>query len=384
MPSRRTILSMGVVVLVSALCAEIFARIWLWTPPANLDLGTPRRGLSVQAVGDWSPSQDAIWMNIEGHPFYVHINDQGFRNIENLRAGARRILALGDSFTFGLHVSSHDIWTNVTEQILNADGATDVQVLNNGLPGSTIVDHGGYLTEKGKRIKPQTVLFSVFTNDLSDLAKSRTSVGRAREVNMQFAKDASGAWHEIRWYLRHHSGLYVLARELKDWFLVHRGISELEQAGVPRMAPTKPTDPQPVSGTPKKAAPETAASGASKLDFGALKKSYAQHFHAAVDAARSLGSQVRVVMFPDYFEMVRPKGNRVFREFPNFVTELCRRAEIPMLDLTPVFAKHDPHLLYLMSPVHHPTNANVQDQHLSRAGNIVAGKEIAAFLKANK
>ena len=69
---------MGVVVLVSALCAEIFARIWLWTPPANLDLGTPRRGLSVQAVGDWSPSQDAIWMNIEGHPFYVHINDQGF------------------------------------------------------------------------------------------------------------------------------------------------------------------------------------------------------------------------------------------------------------------------------------------------------------------
>ena len=60
--------------------------------------------------------------------------------------------------TFGLYVSSYDIWTNIAEKLLSAKSDNDFQILNNGLPGGTIYDYYQYLTEKGTRLKPEIVM----------------------------------------------------------------------------------------------------------------------------------------------------------------------------------------------------------------------------------
>ena len=42
-------------ILLTFLTCEIIARAFLWMPPLEINVGTPRQGLTVDAIGDWSP-----------------------------------------------------------------------------------------------------------------------------------------------------------------------------------------------------------------------------------------------------------------------------------------------------------------------------------------
>ncbi len=207
---------MGFITLI--LVNELIARVVLWQPPVWTDTGTPRQGLTSEAIGDWVPNQRAVWIDTLEYPFKVDINGDGFRNVEEMRPDSYRILILGDSMTFGLTVGTQDTFTHVAEKLLQNAHGFDLQILNNGLPGSTIVDHLAYLKDKGARLNPNMVLLVMHSNDISDISKRNRAIGFDREFGIQSRE--SVFLHDFRWFLRENSGLYVAVREFKNWLLV--------------------------------------------------------------------------------------------------------------------------------------------------------------------
>jgi len=151
---------------------EMISRWLVWEPQGYTFTGTDRQRFSATAIGDWVPNQDAVWIDRLEYPYYIHINSDGFRNIDNLNPKSKKVLVLGDSQTFGLYISSQDIWTQTAERIINAKYSDSVQLLNTALPGSTITDHLEYIRNKAHLLKPDVVLLTVYQNDIFDLAKS--------------------------------------------------------------------------------------------------------------------------------------------------------------------------------------------------------------------
>jgi len=85
-------------------------------------------------------------------------------------AGTVRILAVGDSFTFGTGVNNSDTWAQHLENKLNAAGGKQYQVMNAGKPG---IGPGVYFTNVKNLAKKYDVDFVVigfFVNDLKDVS----------------------------------------------------------------------------------------------------------------------------------------------------------------------------------------------------------------------
>lgn len=67
------------------------------------------------------------------------INQQGLHDLydydEKKRSDVRRIITLGDSFTFGLYIDTADNWTEQLEQLLNQTTCGKYEVINLGVYG---------------------------------------------------------------------------------------------------------------------------------------------------------------------------------------------------------------------------------------------------------
>jgi hypothetical protein len=104
----------------------------------------------------------------------VRINSKGLRDAERAYAkppGRRRILCLGDSFTFGYGVDQSQAFAAKLENLLIADEAGSVgwEVINAGVPGTGTAHQLAYFQFEGYRYQPDYVLL-VFcgTNDFRD------------------------------------------------------------------------------------------------------------------------------------------------------------------------------------------------------------------------
>ncbi|MGV3720196.1 MAG: SGNH/GDSL hydrolase family protein [Actinomycetota bacterium] len=96
----------------------------------------------------------------------IRINSKGLRDREfpyEKPAGVTRILALGDSFTFGWGVEAEETAAKVIERSL-----TGVEVLNAGCSGWGSVQELGFLKEEGVRYDPDVVLVFYSENDSID------------------------------------------------------------------------------------------------------------------------------------------------------------------------------------------------------------------------
>lgn len=347
---RRGLVLWPLIVVASLVAAEIAGRVLSWQPPPETDTGTPRQGLTAKAAGDWTPSQRAVWIDTLPHPYYTVINDAGFRNVENLDPDAIHLLALGDSFTFGLTVGNHDTWIDVAEKLLRRETGTRLQILNNGIPGTTIVDHLAYLREKGPAVRPDYVLLVIHSNDATDLRREATSMGfsRAFEIGARDSVFLGG----LRWWLRQHSGLYALARRAKEGFMVARYARERVDAGIPLNA-----------------RPGAAARG------GATAEEFARHtalLADAVRACRDIGARPVIVHLP--------APGSPDTEFVAALRGLTTDERIDMIELGPAYAGQDPELLtWSRDPALDPGYEG--DSHLTRMGNLLVGRAFAkAFL----
>ena len=110
-----------------------------------------------------------------GHERIVHIttNSLGLRGPELAPKppGVRRVLALGDSFTFGHAVEAAEAWPAVLEQLLNARGGARWEVVNAGVGGYGTGQELLLYDELESRLQPDLVVvgFAVVNDVLDNL-----------------------------------------------------------------------------------------------------------------------------------------------------------------------------------------------------------------------
>ncbi len=106
----------------------------------------------------------------EGKPasFRLSTNSLGFRGADPPSVkDTYRILALGDSCTFGVGVEDHETWPAVAEQALNQGraGTQRFVVLNAAVPGYAAWQGARLLATDGQTVCPQMVVVSFGNND---------------------------------------------------------------------------------------------------------------------------------------------------------------------------------------------------------------------------
>jgi len=99
----------------------------------------------------------------------IKINSHGFRDREfsSMKPLNKvRILAMGDSFTYGWGVSLEDTWPKNLENLLNLNSRKRFEVLNLGVPGYDIWNIANLLVKKALNLNPDLVIISFIENDV--------------------------------------------------------------------------------------------------------------------------------------------------------------------------------------------------------------------------
>ena len=106
----------------------------------------------------------------------IKINSEGLRDHEYTRERdpqTFRILALGDSFTFGIGVNSEQTYAKVLESMLNRDqpagGPKRFEVVNAGVDAYGTEQEYRNLRELLGRYRPDLVMVGLYSNDVSDV-----------------------------------------------------------------------------------------------------------------------------------------------------------------------------------------------------------------------
>lgn len=148
------------------LLVEVAPRCW-----APQTLGHSRRAKHPD-LGEIPVPARHGFINIPGTFKFEYVNNsQGLRDSREIRDFNRykhRILALGDSFTYGIGVDDNQTWTQKLEQLLNQP---DVAVINAGNEGTGTDYALRFLELNALRYKPDQVIlafhFSDFENNLN-------------------------------------------------------------------------------------------------------------------------------------------------------------------------------------------------------------------------
>jgi hypothetical protein len=125
--------------------------------------------------------------------FTATTNALGFRDHEfaEPRTPACRVIAIGDSFTFGWGVSLDDSWPKALETGLRGAGI-DVDVANLGFPGGSPIDYANIAARAVPTLKPDLVLVGVLQGD--DLSQLRPPRRRPRAGGRtRFARHSTGS-----------------------------------------------------------------------------------------------------------------------------------------------------------------------------------------------
>lgn len=119
---------------------------------------------------------------------HISINSLGMRDKERSQdkpPGTFRILALGDSHTFGFGVRQDETWPSVLEDLLTEnEPSRKFEVMNLGVPGYNTVQEVQVFSAKAEALQPDLVIINYCNNDMDlpnfladppDLLSLRTS-----------------------------------------------------------------------------------------------------------------------------------------------------------------------------------------------------------------
>ncbi len=357
---RRNFFLYSLIVVLTLAGAEFGARVWMWHAPHVADyagdrLGTERYGFNFDGAGDLMPHQDGHWVIWWRRPYHVETNSQGLRSAEEPLPGARRIVAIGDSQTFGPYVASEDTWPAWTQsELRRRPEMPPVQVFNGGVSGYTMADELAWLLDKGVALKPDLVLLGVFENDVLDYR--RVLAGRATRISGTSAEGGPGEWlARLRIGLWQNSALYNVASAIKRTILLQAAGIDLRrgegEAGLVR--------------------PDAGA------DHSRFAAAYERDMREFARVAAAAGIPVAVVSIPSFDIVVAGAS----ADTAPLVARLSAELGLPFLDLAPVFAAvPDPgQALYLLQwdAIRGQLDGN---GHLSRFGHLTAGRAVAAWL----
>jgi hypothetical protein len=124
-----------------------------------------RNPLLVGGGGGGNPALKQIYAGL------YTANSLGLRGPEvepSKSAGTRRLLMLGDSFTFGQGVRDGEVYPRIVESNLRTEAASagNWEVVNAGNAGKDMTYHWRFLEERGWRLQPDLITVQFFANDL--------------------------------------------------------------------------------------------------------------------------------------------------------------------------------------------------------------------------
>lgn len=113
------------------------------------------------------PNTDAMMLTPE-FQIPVHINEWGIRESRTADTtfSARRVLFIGDSFTFGLGVEEESTFVRKVELLLTRVTKTEVLCINGGVPGFNSEQQYHWLMRLWSVVRPNAVCWVFFQDDL--------------------------------------------------------------------------------------------------------------------------------------------------------------------------------------------------------------------------
>jgi lysophospholipase L1-like esterase len=353
MKLRTGVLYLGIIVG-TLIVGEMLARVYAWTPSRD-EYTTDRLGQwryyhSPSGYGDLVPNQDGHWVIWFHRPYHVQTNSAGLRNVAELSDSAFRILAVGDSQTFGAYVANEDTWPAWTENDLNLHfkDAGRVQVLNGGISGYTISDELGYLKDKGVALRPKLVLLAVIENDITDLRKDLSGAPM---------RPKDGALSTLQTSLRaigRSSALVSLAEKVKTGIQFTAARVDIRRGEGDAHAP-----------------------GEVPSDQDALVRRYGELFREMVSLLKGEGINLAVLYIPRAEALDEGRAPMV----EPVVRGLAAETGLPYLDVTPILQRQpDPaERLYLLQK-DAQTGRLTGNGHLSREGHAAVAGAVSQWL----
>lgn len=278
----------------------------------------------------------------------VSTNSLGLRGPEAGPKRGLRVLALGDSFTFGVGAEQEETWPARLEKLLGAE------VLNAGAPGFGVPDAVAWYEAHGRQLDPDVIVLAVFlANDLQDASPGQPKVA---VVDGQLV--VPGETGGLRRWLYYHSHLFRLlkASVLEGGLRTLLGLREPWAVRELRseLALYSPDLPEELRAGAELTERAVARLRGKKV-LAVLVPSLPQ-----VDPERWNAVLAQLKLDPARHDPLRP--NRLFRE-------MFERHGIPVLDLTETFRKAGSRIYY---PI---------DQHLTPEGYELMAKAVALELK---
>lgn len=341
---------------------EFLSRIFLWKSENTKNeqlMGRVISSFSENNFGDWYPNTDSIWLDNKNFPFNVKINSDGFRKSENLDGNLKKILVLGDSFTFGLYTSNQDVWTSLVERKLQKNNYK-YEILNNGIPGSTIKDHKDFLIEKINDYKFDHVLLVIYSNDLQDLQNglNNNNFVRSHMKSYQINDNTYFTKNNIKYLLDKYFASYSVLRKIKNSLFKN----EDNQMFIYEC------------GTETKKIHQN------------TKKEYLNILDNIFKLLNSRNINLSILYIPGVFEI----KNYIDSDFRNNVINKIKSFNISYLDLYPYLKNKNLFEIFLLDPMYENEDLNSylcknesypNDTHMSRYGHIVISEIIFNHLK---
>lgn len=199
MPGRGLWVS-AAILLLGLLSCEAYLR-WKGFDP----LGHVRRGpfqtVFVRAAEDARMRYELIpgahgW----GWRCEVEINAAGFRDRDYPRtkpAGTRRIVALGDSITFGNYLDAGQTWPKRLEELL-ARGPLACEVLNLGVTGYDTLQMVGFLERTGVAFEPDAVVIGFCINDIGTASLELGYIERLQRYGSWIYRPRIAQWVRLK------------------------------------------------------------------------------------------------------------------------------------------------------------------------------------------
>jgi lysophospholipase L1-like esterase len=189
-------------------CLIAEAALQITAPPAD----TPELFRKLGTPVEWTGRPNARGLHT-GVP--VAFNALGLRDVERSAKpapGTVRVLALGDSVTFGMGVAQHQTFPRQAEALLNSGRIGDprVEVLNMGMPGYNTLHQLAQLREVGLALEPEIVVVGFLYNDVEPSSAQRGTAMPERDERSLGARLRSGINASVLW-LKKNSLLFAWA-----------------------------------------------------------------------------------------------------------------------------------------------------------------------------
>jgi lysophospholipase L1-like esterase len=147
-------------------------------------------------------------IKLEGQSNSMGLRDKEYR----IDHGTYRILAIGDSFTYGYQLKEQNSWPRLAEKYLWDCGYKDIEILNGGRPGSDTKWQLDFFSKFTVKYKPDMVIIGFVINDCTDVCQNCKAVELKKKLD-KFIKSRKSKYSS---YLLNYIKLMYLKRKLTE------------------------------------------------------------------------------------------------------------------------------------------------------------------------